>query len=161
MTPHIIPIEQLPGAIERLLKDAPRVVRELSLLTGYGEAAVRIRLEILESDKAVHRVSRGTLKRGNGYYEWRSGPAPAEGLCYPTSTKGTIPQQRITDTFPPCDRRDSLVEALFGPARTSICAPDASGTDSPIIDSAPAADADLALDTRGGLMPANLLDREH
>lgn len=145
MTPHIIPIEQLVPAIERLLKDAPRVIRELAHLTGYSEAAVRVRLEILESDQRAHRVRCGTLKRGSGYFEWRKGPTPADAQAYQACTKATIPQQRITDKFPPCDRRDSLVEALFGPPRASICASAVAGTHSPIVDLAPAGDVDVAL----------------
>jgi hypothetical protein len=150
---NLIPIEELPAAIERLLKDAPRVIPELARLTGYSEGAVRVRLETFEQEKRAHCISKGAQKRGKGYNEWHHGQAPAHTVAEQAG-KGAIPQQRITDKFPPCDRRDSLVEALFGPARASLRAPDASGMPSPIVDSAPAAAADVALTAGSPLTPS-------
>lgn len=112
-----LPIEQLTPELARLLAESPRVVRELTKLTGYSEPAVRIRLEFLESEGHAHRTARGTLHRGKGgYYLWHAGAAPSVVTVVKPIPVSKLSQKTVTE-YPPNHRRDDLVEALFGPGR--------------------------------------------
>lgn len=111
---NLVPIEQLTPLLESLLNANHRVARELSILTGYCEPAIRVRLEFLESEQRAHRVPRGTMGRNKGgYYVWCVGPMPAlSKIPKAAAQKGVY--QRTVHEYEIHTRRDEMVSALFG-----------------------------------------------
>lgn len=112
----VVPIERLTPLIEELLLTDDRVVRELSILTGYCEPAIRVRLEFLEGEQRAHRIPRGTLGRNKGgYYVWCAGPMPAVSTLPPAPVSPGVCQRTVVE-YEIHTRRDEMVEALFGKA---------------------------------------------
>jgi hypothetical protein len=95
--------------IADLLGTAPHSAIELAKLTGYGELTCRHRLGELEALGRAHRQRVGLV--GAGWtYVWHAGPAdPSEVISMITH-----PRQSTVRTYPPVNRRDPLVAALFG-----------------------------------------------
>jgi len=121
-----VPIEDLPEAIEEILKAGPRAIGEIARALGYSVVAVRTRLEDLEIEQRAHR-RRVVLKSWSGVlYLWYFGaaidaPTLLDGTLVQNGLsreqQGTIPFQSTVRTFPAINRRDPLVAALFGSAR--------------------------------------------
>jgi DNA-binding Lrp family transcriptional regulator len=108
--------------ISALLKLAPRSNEELRTLTGFSRSGVSKQLEKMELAGLVHR-RRKEIHRAAGYqYMWHYGPIKAGSpfVADPDerSFPGSMPKQRIVREYPPINRRDALVEAFFGTART-------------------------------------------
>ena len=114
--PHLIPAEKLKPAIERHLEASPRVLHVLARLLGYSESAVRVRLLELEQGQRAHRVAVPAPRAGGRHWEWRAGPAPLPDVDSEVGA-AEVPQQICARQYPPIDRRDHLVAALFGPAK--------------------------------------------
>lgn len=127
--PHLIPLEELSGAIVNTLRAAPRTINELARLTGYSTSAVNSHLYDLFDDDQVYRKTSGRT------YLWHYG-----------RPDGSPPPVKVKIEGP---HRDPLVAALFGHAPS--CVPSASGMHSPSIDSAPANATDIVLPSEAGL----------
>lgn len=119
-----VPIEQLPAAIEELLKRGPRSFDQIARAVGWSQSAVRKRVEQLALDGRVHR-RRVRVDCPGFSYNWFYGPAP-EAAALPSHALAQEPQradlrvqvpfQYSVRVYPAIDRRDPLVAALFGPA---------------------------------------------
>jgi DNA-binding HxlR family transcriptional regulator len=117
-TPHLVDIDDLPDLILDYLRKSSRVITELATLTGYANSTVRVRLERMEHEGLVHRISEGSVLRGRGGYNlWHFGPAPANVFAKPANadTSSGV-SQRTVSTYQIHSRRDELQEAFFGPA---------------------------------------------
>ena len=114
---RLVPPEQLKTAIEQHLQAGPRVTHALARLVGYSESVVRVRLLQLEEQLRAHRVSVSAARIGGRHWEWRAGPAPLPEVDHAEPSDAEIPRQASTRKYPPINRRDDLVAALFGPAR--------------------------------------------
>jgi hypothetical protein len=115
-----VPIDQLPAAIEELLKSGPHVLDAVARELGYSVAAVRPRMSQLYLENRVHR-KRVKIQAwpGGVCYTWHHGPgpdAPAPSQPRP-ALQAIVPSQTSVRTYPTINRRDPLVAALFGPAR--------------------------------------------
>ena len=112
-----VPIEQLPAAIEELLKAGPRVLASIAAALGYSVAAVRPRIAQLHLENRVHR-KRNRIQGwpGGMCYMWHYGPGPeATGPAAPRPEgQAIVPSQKSVRTYPAINRRDPLVAALFG-----------------------------------------------
>jgi hypothetical protein len=126
---------------------APRTLVDLVEEFGYSRAATQDRLYSLESGGFVHSTTTATTTGRYAQNLWHSGPGEQKPARTPrTRTQRlerlNVPAQRTVKAYPPCNRRDSLVAALFGPAPSFV--PAASGMPSPIVDATPAGSVDLA-----------------
>lgn len=118
-----VPIEELMGAIEKLLEAGPRGIGEIGRELGYSPVALRWRLEQLELENRAHR-QREQVKSWSGlYYRWHHGPAAGADTLLAGSLarqqageaqQGMVPFQSTVRTYPAVNRRDPLVAALFG-----------------------------------------------
>jgi hypothetical protein len=112
--------DPLEGAIETLLRTGPCLADQLARETGYSLAATRLRLDRLLERGRVHR-EKVNLGQPRWQYLWHAGPAPVPA----TPRAGDVetdddlfaPVQTTVRSYPPVGRRDTLVAALFGPAR--------------------------------------------
>lgn len=128
---HAVPIDQLETAIEDLLTRQPHTVAQLSAALGFAEETIRKRLGWLEEVDRVHRISNKPGGSGARLENiWRIGefvPSvefPSQNLRKDQiktvkSDKGEKPRQPTIKIYPPIGRRDELVSALFGPARSA------------------------------------------
>lgn len=114
---RLVPPEQLKTAIEQHLQAGPRIMHALARLVGYSESVVRVRLLELEEQLRAHRVSVSAARIGGRHWEWRIGPAPIADVDHDEADDADAPRQGSTRHYPPINRRDDLVAALFGPAR--------------------------------------------
>jgi hypothetical protein len=112
--------DPLERAIETLLGAGPRLADQLAHETGYSLAATRQRLDRLLERGRVHR-EKVNLGQPRWQYLWHSGPAPVAAPVrsgeLETEDDLFAPVQTTVRSYPPVGRRDSLVAALFGPAR--------------------------------------------
>ena len=115
-------LERLTEVVEqRLVDNAPDglTLQEVSAGVGFAPSTVRVRLEALEEMGIVHRV-RHTIPGYSGkYFLWHIGAKPKEAFVKkhtPNARPGSVPRQPILRVYPPVNRRDPLVAALFGPA---------------------------------------------
>lgn len=106
----IVPASELLEHIAKLLAKRPYEAPELARLTGYSVVTIRWRLKVLEQDGRAHQVRASDLEGLR--YRWMTGPAPAcrihlmqddEPRAIPSSCRKIA--------------RDTLVAALFGPAK--------------------------------------------
>jgi DNA-binding HxlR family transcriptional regulator len=119
-----VPVEQLPAAIEELLKRGPRSFDQIARAVGWSQSSVRKRVEELALAGRVHR-RRVRVDCPGFSYNWFYGPAP-EAAALPhcamaqepqrADLRAKVPFQNSVRTWPAIDRRDPLVAALFGPA---------------------------------------------
>ena len=121
-----VPIGQLLSALEQFIEAGPRRVDQLVGEFGYTAAAIRVRLEQLEREQRVHRLSIPREHSHGLCQQWRYGAAPgaqiapqiALGQELPRDRQRVIvPFQAIVRTWPKFCRRDPLVAALFGAGR--------------------------------------------
>lgn len=106
----IVPAAQLQEHLARLLTEAPHTLLELIGLTGYSTTPIRKRLYALKKEGRVRHE-------------------PATMTCVPYVWHATAPvyvppgqvdhdvRRRTVRVYPPINRRDTLVAALFGPAK--------------------------------------------
>lgn len=114
-----VPAEQLPQAIENVLRTGPHSISELCRELGYSVAAVRARLDVLVHEHRVHR-RKVEFKSWTGVgYLWHYGAAPDIPVAQ-VVPQATVAFQSTVRTYPAINRRDPLVAALFGPARQAI-----------------------------------------
>jgi DNA-binding transcriptional ArsR family regulator len=115
-------LDRLSEVVEqRLVDNAPDGLTLLEVTEGTGFAActVRVRLEALEEMGIVHRVRHIMPGRPNHYFLWHIGAKPAAAYVEkhtPNAKPGSVPRQPTLRVYPPVNRRDELVAALFGPA---------------------------------------------
>lgn len=123
---HQVPIDQLRGAIEELLKAGPRSIDQLARATGWSKAAVQPRVEQLQLEGRAHRVRIPNENSPGVCYLWHFGPpigaaaAAQAALCQTPQhpeKRGIVPFQHSVRSYPAIDWRDPLVAALFGPPR--------------------------------------------
>jgi DNA-binding Lrp family transcriptional regulator len=123
---RMVPIEQLQGTIEELLKAGPRSIDQLARATGWSKAAVKPRVEQLQLEGRTHRVRVQSENSPGVCYQWHFGPASgavatAQAVLFQTpqdaEKRGIVPFQHSVRKWPAINRRDPLVIALFGPAR--------------------------------------------
>ena len=121
-----VPIEQLRGAIEELLKAGPRSIDQLARATGWSTAAVRPRVEQLQLEHRAYRVRTHFEHCPGVCYMWHYGSAIDAAIAahdelihasHCRETRGHVPFQNSIRAYPAIDRRDPLVAALFGPPR--------------------------------------------
>lgn len=110
-TARRFPITDIQRAVQDCLKTSPRVVDELERITGYSAAAIRVCLARLVASGDIHRERKGVKRAAGYYYLYHFGPEPI---------KGEVIQQAVVKDYEPIDRRDPLVEALFGVARKGV-----------------------------------------
>ena len=104
-----VPVAELADQIVDLLKTEPRTVYDLARMTHYGVATCRLRVLELERLGRAHR-ERILIPTGCQYV-WHYGPSPSRGKALGIFD---IPQQSTYRVYPPINRRDPLVAALFG-----------------------------------------------
>lgn len=115
-------LERLTELVEqRLVDNAPDglTLREVASGVGFATSTVRVRLEALEELGIAHRVRHTVPGRVGMYFLWHIGAKPAAAYVEkhtPNALPGSVPRQPILRVYPPVDRRDPLVAALFGPA---------------------------------------------
>jgi hypothetical protein len=90
-----------------LLAQSPYFVEDLARVTGYATATCRLRLVALESRGRAHRQK--VVIDGTVYARWVAGSGPAF-----KEPPVWLPHQPTFRTYPPVNRRDPLVAALFG-----------------------------------------------
>lgn len=120
-----VPIEQLPAAIEELLKAGPHVMDSIARELGYSVAAVRPRIAQLHLENRVHRqLVKVRIWPGGMCYTWHHGPGP--DAAAPSSPRpageAIVPSQKSVRSYPAINRRDPLVAALFGPSTSAEAA---------------------------------------
>jgi hypothetical protein len=116
-------LERLTEIIEqRLVEIAPDGLTptEVASALGVAYSTVRNRLKELEDLGRVHRTRHTVTGKTSIYYMWHAGPKP-EGEPAPEDLPefipGATPKQPTVRVYPPINRRDDLVAALFGAAR--------------------------------------------
>jgi|GEM_PF-2112557 len=118
-----VPIKQLLSALDQFIAAGPRRVDQLVSEFGYTAAAIRVRLEQLEREQRVHRVSIPREHSHGLCHQWRHGAAPGAQLApqiqlgqdLPSDRQRvSVPFQAIVRKWPAFCRRDPLVAALFG-----------------------------------------------
>lgn len=115
-------LERLTEVVEqRLVDNAPDglTLKEVAAGVGFATSTVRVRLEALEEMGVVHRVRHNTPGCPNCFYLWHIGAKPATAYVEkhtPNAKPGSVPRQPTLRVYPPVNRRDDLVAALFGPA---------------------------------------------
>jgi hypothetical protein len=114
-------LEQLNNTIEqRLIECAPDglMANEVGKGLSCAKSTVNTRLEALLQAGRVHRVRHTQAGRYAIYYTWHAGAKPEDAYEAPICPNpGAVPHRPTFRKYPPINRRDSLVEALFGPAR--------------------------------------------
>jgi predicted ArsR family transcriptional regulator len=110
--------------IGEILKVAPRSNDELRRLTGYSRCGIRKHLDRMEADGLIHR-RRLEIDRAAGFlHMWHLGPSTGEEQVSeqsePRIIRGAMPRQKTVQVYPPINRRDDLVTALFGPAHKEV-----------------------------------------
>lgn len=156
-----VPVERLASAMLDLIKQSGEhgiVVKELARVFGYSEQAIVGRLYAMEELGQAHR-QKHRIKHYL-YYTWHFGPVSFAPTDAPAPAEAddnepcAVPHQATVRNYPDhVAVRCALQTAFFGPPKraTDFCAPDASGMSSPIVDSAPAAAADVAPAVEGDL----------
>jgi hypothetical protein len=118
-----VPVDELAGAIEELLRAGPRSVAEVTRALGWSTRAICPRLEQLALEDRAHRVRVRLPNTPSVCYRWHAGPAPGSAAAAGTGAAATLPQarprvivpyQHSVSVFAAIDRRDPLVAALFG-----------------------------------------------
>jgi hypothetical protein len=115
-------LERLSEVVEkRLIDNAPDglTLQEVASGIGFASSTVRARLEMLEEIGIVHRVRHTIPGRSSICYLWYAGVKPASASVdkhTPNVKPGTVPRQPTLRVYPPVNRRDELVAALFGQA---------------------------------------------
>ena len=115
-------LERLTEIVEqRLVDNAPDglTLQEVASGVGFARSTVRVRLEMLEELGQAHRVSHSMHGRPSIYYRWHIGAKPATAYVEkhtPNAKPGSVTRQPTLRVYPPVNRRDDLVAALFGPA---------------------------------------------
>jgi hypothetical protein len=115
-------LERLAEVVEQRLRDnAPDglTLREVAEGVGFATSTVRVRLEALEEMGFVHRVRHTMPGKTSIYFMWHIGAKPSTAYVEkhtPNVLPGSVPRQPTLRVYPPVNRRDPLVAALFGPA---------------------------------------------
>lgn len=104
-----LPPGQLLEFIAAELTAQPRTSLELAGITGYAVATCRLRLLALERLGRAHRL--GTTVDGQHCVLWHPGPRSVRSKSIPFVA---APSQFTVRQYPPINRRDPLVAALFG-----------------------------------------------
>ena len=117
----------LTSQIEEALQHKPSTIQELCRELGFSRHAIHVRLMDLMAAGRFHYVEVVTSGGLGLAHVWFPGPASKEQLdelqrkqraraAVPDRGPIFIPRQVTTRAFPPVNRRDPLVAALFGPA---------------------------------------------
>lgn len=123
--PHTprVPIQELAEAVHAVLVQGDGITAlELVPVLGYSHGTIRKRLRALEDLGRAHTIKKSSGKHGGFTFIWYAGqavaataPAPAIEGAYVAPID--MPQRRTIRVYPPVNRRDPLVAALFGPAK--------------------------------------------
>lgn len=119
-------LERLTDIVEQRLTDnAPDglTLHEVAHGLGFATSTIRGRLEVLEVLNQAHRVRHTMPGKTSIYYLWHIGAKPKAAYVEkhtPNAKPGAVPRQPTLRVYPPVNRRDDLVTALFGPAHKEV-----------------------------------------